>query len=105
MRKHIGAITATAAILGMGLGTGFGYRRPQQRREPSIDEIEERWVHNRMRKLRARQRAAADAIAKLAQATGPWAHRFGYGRHPATREIERRKRQAARKAAKAARGG
>lgn len=101
MRRHIGSIAAASAMLSLGLMGGFsGGRREGRRREPSIDDVEYLWVQKQMRILRQKQRMAAKAIAELAKATGPWAHRFSYGPPPQTREIARRLRQQAAREAK-----
>jgi poly-gamma-glutamate capsule biosynthesis protein CapA/YwtB (metallophosphatase superfamily) len=102
MRRDIGAVAVAAAMVGIGLG-GFGsYHRQSHRRryEPSIDEVEERWVRERLAALNQSRRKAAKVIAELAKAFGPWAHRFGYAQHPENRAVARRLRQQARLEAK-----
>jgi hypothetical protein len=88
------------------LGGGFTRSYHSHRRrmpEPSIDEVEDRWVRERMYILRQQRRRVAAIVAEIAKVTGPWAHRFGYAPHPQTREIARRLRQQERHKAKAAR--
>jgi hypothetical protein len=107
MRAHpLMAALAVTGMLASGYSPTFEFRprsRPRYMREDTLEEIEADWVKQRMRLLRLKRRQAAHIIEGLAKAFGPWAHRFGFKMpHPQSREIARRLRQEARRAAKRA---
>jgi hypothetical protein len=104
MRRDIGAIAAASAMLALGVGGIGGGYSSRRRSIESIEEVEEQWVRrmvvradNRRRRV---LRAVTSAIEQLAKATGPWAHRYGYGPPPETRAVARRLRQQAAREAK-----
>jgi hypothetical protein len=103
-KNSLGEVALASALLGLGM-SGFGQRHYFSRRHQplkvSIEEVEHRWVRQKMYQLQRQRREIAQIIEGVAKAFGPWAHRFGFNvPHPQTREIARRLRQEAHRAAK-----